>query len=244
MSAPDVFPLPPLAFTARPRPLRAAGAASAWLGFAASLLRAWPGRLALSGLPTTLALFLAAVGPSLPWRLGFLALACGLLAVPLLAVRRAAQLAAPGAAELGSLFDFGNPANGRALAGTLLWSGLFALSGWLLSLPFGAGHFVAPRLAVFALAALCLLMLDWLLLCAFALFLRLTLCHAQPLTEALFAALAAVAKNLPAFLALGVWLAIAAFLLLPTTLGLGLLLWLPLLAGALHAACRDIFLTT
>jgi hypothetical protein len=240
MPAPDHFPLPPAAFLARPR--RAAGSALAWLGFSAALLRAFPFRMAWLALPSALCLFLALASGLPPWRWAFAALAAFFLAAPLLGARRAAKEKPPAAESLGGLLDFGQAGNRCALLGALLWGGLFLLSAALLLLPFSGQRIDPPSLAAFAGCALLLLGLDWLLLCAFALFLQLSLCLGQPFAEALIAAPSAVAKNLPAFLALGAWLLIAAFLLLPATLGLGLLLWLPLFAGALHAACRDIFL--
>lgn len=249
------FPLPPAAFTGASRRTEA-GACFDWLRQGWAMFVATPGRwLGLASLFLLLFVtpfFVPGIGPLLAWLL-LPFLAAGLQA----ACRRSVRQGQP---RLGDLF-----AGFARDQGSLLQLGLMHMLAiltleFLLGLLGGAGpaagmmggslfERLLPSLGLgLALGSLALLGILALAVAlplgmAFCFAPALVLLHGMSATRALQASFFACLHNGLTLLVFGLLLSIMVFFAaLP--LGLGFLLLIPVLAGALHAAYRDIFVGT
>lgn len=248
MSEQPPFPLNPPAFDGHSR-VTEAGACFDWLRQGWAIFIANPG----VWLGMTLVFLVLLLAPSIVPLVGQLAtwllapiLAAGMLA----ACRRSAEGEEPAIPDL--FTGFQRNTNGLVVVGALNVAGMLAILLFLALLGGGslAGGLVfgsaAPSLGIgvalggLMLVGLLAVILSTPLLMALWFAPALVLFHAMPPVEALKASFNACLKNWLSFAVFGLLLSILVFFaVLP--LGLGFLVLIPVMFGALYASYRDIF---
>ncbi|WP_303785848.1 BPSS1780 family membrane protein [Azovibrio restrictus] len=238
MSAALPFPLAPAPFTGRSR-VTEPGACFDWLRQGWALFSASPGLW----LGQTLLFLLGLLVPATVPLLGLLvsALLLPLLGAGMLsACQRSARGEAPAPADL--LAGFRDRGGGLVLLGLLHLLGLAGITLLLWSIGNGAQQAAGfgSLLGGWLLNGLLAVILFLPLAMAFWFAPALVLFHRMSPLQALKASFGACLKNWLAFLVFGLLLSILLFFAaLP--LGLGFLVLIPVLFGALHASYRDIF---
>ncbi|MDR2187649.1 MAG: hypothetical protein LBE62_06275 [Azonexus sp.] len=240
----ESFPLPPEAFTGKSREVEA-GACFDWLQQGWLLFLANPG--VWIGCAALLLVILMAI--SIVPRFGQVA---AHLLTPLFGAgmfRICRQLASGGEAEIADLFvGFRRSAGPLVMVGVFFAAGVFGLALLAFLLVSGQDEAtVTGSVAGFGfavgsvmLAGLLVMLLSIPVIMAVWFAPALVLFHDMKPAAAMRASFMAGAKNGLAMVIFGIFLVVALFFAL-LTIGLGLLLLLPIFSGAVYAAYRDLF---